>query len=127
MNNDFLYEKIKKTQMITKIEHLRVEFYSIFTILILSKDLFPSNKEIAKYLKALNFEIKPYLQKTRTGMLAKTLRKINNSDDDFIISLKSSLKMTFLKSDSKSNTNMDNSSYNYMQDIITKYGRNKNE
>ena len=122
MDKDILYEKIQKIQMIAKIDSLKAEIYSIFTILILSKDIFKTNKDLSTFLISLGIEIKPYLEKNRTGMLCKTLRFINNCNEKQIIKLKKALKKEFQKEKIQA---LNNNNNNYMKFIVDKYGRNK--
>ncbi|ETJ11787.1 hypothetical protein [Staphylococcus sp. DORA_6_22] len=122
MDKDILYEKIQKIQMIAKIDSLKAEIYSIFTILILSKDIFKTNKDLSTFLISLGIEIKPYLEKNRTGMLGKTLRFINNCNEKQIIKLKKALKKEFQKEKIQA---LNNNNNNYMKFIVDKYGRNK--
>lgn len=80
MENKFIIQKIKKLSFFSNEDTVRYELYSILSSLILSEEIFKSNKEVNIFLKELGIENKEYIIKNRAAMLAKTLRIINKKN-----------------------------------------------
>ena len=105
-----------------KKEIIKYELYAILTSIILSTETLNKNKDVVEFLDNLDIEIKPYMQKNRTAMLAKTLRQIDRSDIESINKYKRKLAEIFLEDRTRINKVK---SDNYMGDLIDKYSRNK--
>ena len=80
MKNKLLIQKIKKLKFISLEDNLKYELYSIFTSMILSKEIFKRNIEIKKFLREMNLDIEDYIVRSRTNILSKTLKYINTRD-----------------------------------------------
>lgn len=52
-------------------EGIKIELYSIFISMILSKEEFKNNIEIKELFKELNIEVRPYIFKSRTALVGK--------------------------------------------------------
>lgn len=122
--------KIKQLQDINNQDLIKYELYAIMTTFILSKEIFKNNNEVNNFLNQFGISFKDYVLKTRTLMLAKTLRFIEKGDVNSLELFKNILKDVYLK-DTNYNTNSGQknkktSSDNYMNDILNKYSRNKN-
>nr|DAD86130.1 MAG TPA: hypothetical protein [Siphoviridae sp. ctGyV19] len=61
----------------------KYKFVGIVTEILLSKDVFIKNAEIASFLKtAFNIDYKDYVMKSRTMIVARTSRIIHNLEND---------------------------------------------
>lgn len=127
--NPIIKNRIKKVQNINNIEQLRFELYGIFTVLILSKEVFKSNKDIKEFIEIFNIKSKPYMIKSRSIILSKVIRTIRDLDDREIYIYISNLNKLFsdeidkkVKDKCKEGTN---DKENYMESLLKKYSRNK--
>lgn len=80
MEVNSLSNKINKLSTINDIELARLEIYSIVIAMILSKDIFKSNKEIKLFVESMDIEIKDYLLRSRSNIFAKVVREIKKAD-----------------------------------------------
>lgn len=119
--------KIKRIQEIVDNEDFKLELYSIITNLILSKDIFKSNKEVGEFLDKIDISFKDYVMNSRTMILARTLRIINKSEEEDLIKYKSTLNELIvsdeLKKEDKKNKKVVNDD-KYIDNILKKYSRN---
>lgn len=77
MDNKFLYRSSLKNKNVPKFQIM-----GIASELILSKQVFPKNVDVSDFLKIVfNIEFKEYVMKSRTLILARIVRIINNSSD----------------------------------------------
>lgn len=119
MKNKILFQKINKLKFISLEESLRYEIYSIVTMLILSKDVFAKNIEIKNFANDIGLELKDYVIKSRTNILAKTLRYINTRNIEELKEI-SNFLVEFINSD------IELKGDNYMNKILNKYAREEN-
>ncbi|WP_414697151.1 hypothetical protein [Peptacetobacter sp. AB845] len=115
-------KKLKTILNIDEIEIKRMELYSLLVSVVLSKSIFKSNKELNFLFDSLNIKVKPYLLKSRTISLGKLIRVLEKSNSDeidiFIDCFAKLLDYKIPTSSPKSN-----SSKNYMEELLKKYGR----
>lgn len=125
---DLLKSKVKKIQDITNLNLLRYELFAIFATTILSKEEFKSNKDITNFLDIFGITFKEYVMKTRTLIMAKTLRIIEKLEMNDLNIYKEDLKRLYLieSDDDHTKNNATSQEKNYMKDILNKYSRNKN-
>lgn len=121
--------RIKNLQDINSPDLMRYELYAILTTLVLSKEEFKANKEISDFLNSLGINFKEYVFNTRTLIIARTLRIIEQADIDRLESYKKVLKQLYLD-DTNDNKNSDQKdkkkpTENYMNKILNKYSRNR--
>lgn len=119
MEDKFLEQKIKKLNFIVVEDGIRYELYSIFTSLILSKELLKKNSDVKAFLGEFDIEIREYLWKSRTSMLSKTLRILKDSKFNDLNKFKKKIILLFSQDD---NTVSDK----YINSILKKYSRNMN-
>ncbi|MHB9937892.1 hypothetical protein CF098_07665 [Clostridium sporogenes] len=120
MENKFIIQKIKKLSFFSNEDTVRYELYSILTSLILSEEIFKSNKEVNIFLKELGIENKEYIIKNRASMLAKTLRIINKKNMDDLRLFQNKLLNIYEKYIACNEKVQDD---NYVKNILKKYSR----
>lgn len=120
--------RISKLQDINDPDIIKYELYSILTTLLLSKEEFKNNKDINGFLNSFDITFKDYVMKTRTLIMAKTLRIVEKSDSNNLQLYKKILKELYLKDDVENSTitaKNKRQAENYMNNILNKYSRNK--
>ncbi|MCK8472537.1 hypothetical protein [Lactiplantibacillus plantarum] len=75
-----LKNEINSIDVRTDSERIRYELYSIYVNLLLSREIFPKNEDIKELCSQLNFEFKDYVYKSRTLIIARFMRKIEQID-----------------------------------------------
>ncbi|KEI92421.1 hypothetical protein [Clostridium botulinum] len=121
--NKFIIIRIKNLKSTDEEEVLKYEFYAIFSKLILSKEINKSNKDVVLFLNNFNIKFKNYATRSRTIMLAKTLREINGSDIKRLKYIRSVLFKILDDNNKKQKTPKISSDDNYVQSILKKYSR----
>lgn len=123
--------RIDRLQSLKNIEQIKGELYSIFSILILSKQQFLKNVEIKEFLKKLNIDFKDYVFVSRTMILSRTLREINSAEEGSIINLVLILCNELEKEEKEkekesanSNSKKKKKNEDYILDILDRYTRN---
>lgn len=134
-------EKLKTINNSKNDEFVRIELYSLIAHIILSKDFFSNNSDIATLLGEFNIDSKPYLLKSRTTMLGRFLRKIQKADSlelknfvEVLYNLHKGLEMTSnqlekeseannVKIKDENNESKKTKEQNYMDGILKKYSR----
>nr|DAE48817.1 MAG TPA: hypothetical protein [Caudoviricetes sp.] len=122
MENKFLIQKIKKLGFTSTEESIRYEAYSIFTSMILSRQIFSKNQEIKEFLDNFEIDIKDYLLRNRASMLSKALKEINKMDNSQLLEVKKvliSIYSEYLEDDDYEKPS------GYVKNILDKYTRNK--
>jgi hypothetical protein len=132
MNKKVIIKRITHIKKTSDLELIKLELYGIVVDLILSKEEFPLNVNIADFLKELKISYKPYLLKSRTTMLGKILRNIEKADESqiqlYINTLEKKLEMKENSSSNEQQTKKKKKKKsNYMSDIMNKYRRGSNE
>lgn len=126
MNYDLIInEKIFKIQKTMNMEIKRSELYSIFTLIILTPNYISSNRALEGFLGELDITFKNYVFKSKTLILARTLKEINSADNEFIERLEDKLSDIYNIKPYKSKKN-NKGSEEYLNDILKKYSRGKN-
>ncbi|NEZ85915.1 hypothetical protein EXN65_14695 [Clostridium botulinum] len=120
MENKFIIQKIKKLSFFSNEDTVRYELYSILSSLILSEEIFKSNKEVNIFLKELGIENKEYIIKNRAAMLAKTLRIINKKNMYDLRLFQNKLLNIYEKYIACNEKVQDD---NYVKNILKKYSR----
>lgn len=72
-----MLSNIKETRNNSK---YRVPLYSIVVTIILSKDLFKRNTDISEFLATMDITFKEYVFKSRTTIVSRLVREIENAD-----------------------------------------------
>ncbi|WP_395390612.1 MULTISPECIES: hypothetical protein [Levilactobacillus] len=65
-------------------ERVRYSLYSIYINILLSKSLFQKNDDIKKLSSELNFSLKDYVYRSRTLIIARYVKKIEELDSSAI-------------------------------------------
>ncbi|TYA11246.1 hypothetical protein FRY98_18940 [Paenibacillus faecis] len=134
VNEEIIYKKIDGLRRIKNPELIRFELFSILTSLLLSKNEFKNNTEIVSFLSSLNIEFKEYVFKSRTLILARVLRTVENLDESalelYTNILENMLKRKIEKFEEEKSKEIkqqtDKSrSINYFEEILKKYSRNR--
>ena len=120
MVNKTLIQKINRLKFISLEESLRYDLFSIFTALLLSKEFFKKNCEIKDFLNSNGIEIKDYVAKSRTNMLARTLLYINTINIEKMHQINNSL-LELIKNNDNNEDDV------YIKKILNKYARNGND
>ena len=127
-------EMLNRIEHQKDIENIRIHLYSIYTHVILTKELFNKNSDMEDFLCKLGLVCKPYLLKSRTMVLGKVLRKIQRAQEEDL-TLFIQVLNNFIQSDQevlKHDENIENvisevvkekKSTNYMNEILKKYSR----
>lgn len=133
-NEEIINKKIEGLRKIKNPELIRFELFSILTSILLSKDVFKNNSEIVSFLSSLNIEFKEYVFKSRTLIIARVLRTVENLDESmlelYMIALENVLRRETENTEETKNKetkqqNEKNSSNNYIEEILKKYSRNR--
>ena len=80
MNKEIWVKKIKYIRGLKDEELIRLESFSVIVSFMLSKEAFKVNSELKEFMNELGMDCKPYLVKSRTAMLAKTVRVFEKSE-----------------------------------------------
>ncbi|WP_085829410.1 hypothetical protein [Clostridium massiliodielmoense] len=124
MESKFLIQKIKKLNFLSSEDSVRYELYSILTILILSKEVFKRNNDVDIFLKEIDIKNRNYIIKSRTAMLGKSLRTIEEADSNKLKIFKEKLLWIYEKYVYEEETQEEN----YVKSMLKKYSRdNRNE
>jgi hypothetical protein len=128
MENNNIKVKIKKIQDISNPDSLRYELYAIFVSLLLSKEAFKNNKEINVFMNLFGITFKEYIMKSRTQIMAKTIRLLEKADVSSLESYKGILNNIYVSNNQNNSFETKEKkqpSDNYMNNILNKYSRNK--
>ncbi|WP_052098196.1 hypothetical protein [Paenibacillus stellifer] len=133
-NEEIIYKKIEGLRKIKNPELIRFELFSILTSLLLSKNVFKNNSEIVSFLSSLNIEFKEYVFKSRTLILARVLRTVENLDESMLEMYMNILENMLIRKTEDTEEvqnketkqrNEKNSTNNYIEEILKKYSRNR--
>lgn len=118
-----LLKRIKLLDNRSKDEEIRLDLYSTLVPYILSVDVFKNNKDIKAFIESLKLkkEIKWYVYKSRTQLVARISREIQRADREMLLFNAKVLKQHALSSE---NTNNE-SAKKEIVDILNKYSRNR--
>lgn len=121
MKDELLLAKnaLSKLSNKTGESRIRFELFSILNIVILSKDLFPKNKDIQPFLINCNINFKEYVFASRTSVIARVSRTIANADyDQLKLILTETKKLIFIDHPTYKAT-----SNNGIDDLLNRFSR----
>ncbi|NMI05058.1 hypothetical protein HF638_13850 [Paenibacillus sp. SZ31] len=132
MDKKNLINKFKEVKKIQNENTLRVNLYGYLSEIILSTELFKSNKDLPEFFEFISIAHREYLYSNRTSLIAMTIRKLQKMDLKNLMVLQSRT-MDFLYKHGDINddnyelesTKRSNSSDDYVNDIVNKYSRGK--
>ncbi|EMF0506862.1 hypothetical protein ACOYYN_13770 [Enterococcus lactis] len=116
-------EKLLKNEVLKLDSRLAIDkqkllLYGITTAIILSKEIFPNNKDIRNFTDFIHLTmLKDYLYKSRTALLARMCRELEKMTDEQIKNTTVRIREYFDVNEKKS---LKNSS---MNDMINRFGR----
>lgn len=134
-SNKVLYEKVNSIKKSDSEDKIRMELFSIFTHLVLSKSIFPRNSDLKDFVDSIDKEFKayrPYLYNSRTTLLARILKDINNKEKINLYHLSLDLKKFVsevivedqMSQTSNKNTNIStNEKNNYTDSLFRRFKR----
>ena len=118
-NNILLENDLAEIDNRSNPKTIQYKLYSIYVNILLSHIYFKTNNDIKTLTEKLNFELKDYVFKSRTLLVARFMRKIEKLDDSQIL--------LFLEVAKKITTNEDvqkqNKKKNKNISAIDKFGR----
>lgn len=124
-------KKLKNIKNMKDDEGIKIELYSIFISMILSKEEFKNNIEIKELFKELNIEVRPYIFKSRTALVGKIVRVIERADYDminFCINvLENRIALQVAEKKKSESEEHPKKKEEYMKGILKKYARGKKE
>ncbi|WP_258728944.1 hypothetical protein [Bacillus atrophaeus] len=122
-------KKLNNLLQIQNEDNLKTSIYGFLSSLILSKELFKSNKDLKDFFKTLKMDHKDYVYASRTLLVAHTIRKVKKEDIKFS---KTTVKniIHFLTVETVNEKVIHNNYQlkvddNYVMEVINKYKRGK--
>ncbi|KJK32048.1 hypothetical protein MMB75_15825 [Paenibacillus sp. P2(2022)] len=130
MDKKTLFNKFKEVKKIQNENTLRVNMYGYLSEIILSTELFTSNKDLPKFFQFVSIDHKEYLYSNRTSLIAMTIRRMQRMDIKELMILQSKVMDFLFEHDNDINepvinSRKTNSSDDYVNDIVNKYSRGK--
>ena len=125
----FIRTKLNHLNRRSNPEQLRVELFSCLTYIFLSKEYFKNNKDIVEFNKALQIDLKDYVYKSRTLLVARMNREIQKADKDILLLFLDKTKDIVFK-DIPSSQITDKSKKegsNYIDDLFDQFSRKKDQ
>lgn len=109
-------------------EKLRINLYTIMITAILSKKIFKKNSDIPEFITKLNLSYKEYVFKSRTLIVARIVREVENADKQKLLFFVSELKELLFENNSNNSIKSSHSktkitSENSVDDILNQFGR----
>ncbi|MBE6064822.1 hypothetical protein [Clostridium cochlearium] len=119
-----LIKRIKLIDNRSKDEVIRLELFATLIPYIFSKEVFKNNKDIKSFIDLLELqnEIKDYVYKSRTQIVARICKEIQNSERKALLHNAKVLKSSALELE---NNGKDEKSRKNIVDVLNKYSRNK--
>lgn len=120
---------LSKINKRTSIEEIKFNLYGCATIFFLSKAFFPWNKDIQIFIDS--FKLNPpdknygdYLYKSRTLLLARIIRDINESEIDRLSLYMNAMKaLVFSESYNYKETTDKETKKNYFDELFNQFGK----
>lgn len=106
-----------------KIETVRYKLLSISTVVFLSKDLFKHNIDIETILLKADIHFRPYVFKSRTLIVAKIVRIIEEASGDQLFLLLDTLKEFLFENKNISSPPKKRTGENDIDDLLDQFGR----
>ena len=125
MNKEIWVKKIKYIRGLKDEELIRLESFSVIVSFMLSKEAFKVNSELKEFMNELGMDCKPYLVKSRTSMLAKTVRVFEKSEKQQLFYYMDIINKRIAELPEEEKTVQVNkkNKKNYMKEVLELYGR----
>lgn len=125
MNKEIWVKKIRYIRGLKDEELIRLESFSVIVSFMLSKEAFKVNSELKEFMNELGMECKPYLVKSRTAMLAKTVRVFEKSEKQQLFYYMDIVNKRIAELPEEEKTVQVNkkNKKNYMKEVLELYGR----
>lgn len=109
-------------------EEQKMLLYAVFSEIILSKKFFNHNSEIKSFLSRIDIDFKPYVFSSRTQIISRIIRVIQNSENDFrkecFIAIQNIVEVTQIEEEQKNKKDTKpKERKNSVDDIIELFGR----
>jgi hypothetical protein len=105
-------------------EEKRNTLFAIFTVLLLSKEVFKRNDDLRPFLKQCRIEYADYVFRSRTLLMARTLREIHAATSEQMELFEKAAKQVLtLKSNDQSGQTGTRKEHNQVDDLLGRYGR----
>lgn len=125
MNKEIWTKKIRYIKNLKDEDLIRLESFSVIVSFMLSKEMFKVNSELKEFMNELGVECKPYLLKSRTAMLAKTVRIFEKAEKQQLLNYIDIInrRIEELPESEKIATINKKNKKNYMKEVLELYGR----
>ena len=125
MNKDIWVKKIRYIKNLKDEDLIRLESFSVVVSFMLSKEAFKVNSELKEFMNDLGMECKPYLIKSRTAMLAKTVRVFDKAEKQQLLYYIDIINKRIgdLPDVEKTVSVNKKNKKNYMKEVLELYGR----
>lgn len=125
MNKEIWVKKIRYIRGLKDEELIRLESFSVIVSFMLSKEAFKVNSELKEFMNELGMDCKPYLVKSRTAMLAKTVRVFEKSEKQQLFYYMDIVnkRIAELPEEEKPVQVNKKNKKNYMKEVLELYGR----
>ena len=125
MNKEIWIKKIRYIRGLKDEELIRLESFSVIVSFMLSKEAFKVNSELKEFMNELGMDCKPYLVKSRTAMLAKTVRVFEKSEKQQLFYYMDIVNKRIAELPEEEKTVQVNkkNKKNYMKEVLELYGR----
>ena len=125
MNKEIWVKKIRYIRGLKDEELIRLESFSVIVSFMLSKEAFKVNSELKEFMNELGMDCKPYLVKSRTAMLAKTVRVFEKSEKQQLFYYMDIVNKRIAELPEEEKTVQVNkkNKKNYMKELLELYGR----
>ncbi|MDA2595560.1 hypothetical protein PDQ40_07800 [Bacillus cereus group sp. Bc061] len=127
MSSRYSKSSLSKLNGNTNIELLRLELYSIVTDVLLSKEHFNRNKDIATFIAAINYEYGDYLFKSRTLLLGRILRDINEAEKNDLLLITRNLQTLLFNQIEPDTKTKSKNPKNYVDSIMGQFKRGSDD
>jgi|SRR5699024_171850 len=121
----FIRTKLSRLDKRSNPELIRVELFSCVTYLLLSRKYFKKNNDIYNFNRSIKVDLKDYVYKSRTLLIARVNREIEMADKDKLYLILNQVKKVVFNDVSLSNTkkgSQDNK-MNLIDDLIEQFPR----
>lgn len=129
MNREIWTKKIRYIKNLKDEELIRMESYSLIVSFMLSKDAFKFNVDLKRFIEKLGIGCKPYLLKSRTAILGRTIRVLEKAEKQQLLKYVSviSEEIDSLPETQRPETVNKKNEKNYMKEVLKLYGRKGNQ
>lgn len=110
----------------TNEDKLRIQLYSLMTSVLLSKSIFKKNSDISSFLQKCNIDFKEYVYRSRTAIIARTIRVIESSSKEELIFIVDNLKNVLFETVTDNyKVRKEPNNTNIADSILNQFGREK--